>query len=144
MRISIFASIGAQNLWDELILKNEIKLLEKQHWSNSEFTVFTYDKKKPFYIADNVVYREYFPIWIRSPKNIIRNIINFFVFLFTIIRTDLIIIWWGGIIYDNEVQSTKSPLDSWIFRVRCFDFFMKKYDFFRVWININNETNLNK
>ena len=28
MKISIFASIGAQNLGDELILKNEIELLK--------------------------------------------------------------------------------------------------------------------
>jgi polysaccharide pyruvyl transferase WcaK-like protein len=31
MIISIFASVGQQNLGDELILKNEVKLLEKEY-----------------------------------------------------------------------------------------------------------------
>lgn len=144
MKISIFASIWAQNLWDELILKNEIKLLKKEHWEDTRFRVFTYDKKNPFFLDDNVVYSEYFPIGIRKKRNIFRNLVNFFVFLFTTIRADLIVIWWGWIIYDEEVQSTKNPLDSWIFRRRFFRIFFKKVYFFRVWINIKNEINLKK
>lgn len=144
MKISIFASIWAQNLWDELILKNEIKLLKKEYWEDTKFRVFTYDKKNPFFTDDNVVYSEYFPIWIREWKNLWRNFINFLVFLFCVIKSDLIVIGWGWIIYDDEVQSTKNPLDSWLFRVRFFRFFMKKFIFFRVWINIKNELNLKK
>lgn len=144
MKISIFASIWAQNLWDELILKNEIKLLKKEYWEDTRFRVFTYDKKNPFFLDDNVVYSEYFPIGIRKKRNIFRNLVNFFVFLFTTIRADLIVIWWGWIIYDEEVQSTKNPLDSWIFRRRFFRIFFKKVYFFRVWINIKNEINLKK
>lgn len=144
MKISIFASIWAQNLWDELILKNEIKLLKKEYWEDTKFRVFTYDKKNPFFLDDNVVYSEYFPIGIRKKRNIFRNLVNFFVFLFTTIRADLIVIWWGWIIYDEEVQSTKNPLDSWIFRRRFFRLFFKKVHFFRVWINIKNEINLKK
>lgn len=144
MKISIFASIWAQNLWDELILKNEIKLLKKEHWEDTRFRVFTYDKKNPFFLDDNVVYSEYFPIGIRKKRNIFRNLVNFFVFLFTTIRADLIVIWWGWIIYDEEVQSTKNPLDSWIFRRRFFRLFFKKVHFFRVWINIKNEINSKK
>ena len=144
MKISIFASIWAQNLWDELILKNEIKLLKKEYWEDTKFRVFTYDKKNLFFTDDNVVYSEYFPIWIREWKNLWRNFINFLVFLFCVIKSDLIVIGWGWIIYDDEVQSTKNPLDSWLFRVRFFRFFMKKFIFFRVWINIKNELNLKK
>lgn len=144
MKISIFASIWAQNLWDELILKNEIKLLEDKYWKDTKFIVFTYDKKNPFFTASNIVYREYFPIWIREWKNILKNIINFFSFIFNVIWSDLIVIWWGWIIYDNEVQSTKNPLDSWLFRVRVFRFFLKKIYFFRVWINITNESSLKR
>lgn len=144
MKISIFASIWAQNLWDELILKNEIKLLKKEYWEDTRFRVFTYDKKNPFFLDDNVVYSEYFPIWIRKKRNIFRNLVNFFVFLFTTIRADLIVIWWGWIIYDEEVQSTKNPLDSWIFRRIFFRLFFRKVHFFRVWINIKNEINLKK
>lgn len=144
MKISIFASIWAQNLWDELILKNEIKLLKKEYWEDTIFRVFTYDKKNPFFIDDNIVYSEYFPIGIRKKRNIPRNLVNFFIFLFSTIRADLIVIWWGWIIYDEEVQSTKNPLDSWIFRRRFFRIFFKKVYFFRVWINIKNEINLKK
>lgn len=144
MKITIFASIWSQNLWDELILKNEIKLLEKQYWEETNFIVFTYDKKNPFYKARNVEYKQYFPIWIRDYKNIFKNIINFFIFIFVIIRTDLIIIWWGWLFYDNEYQSVKSPLDSWLFRINVFNFFSKKYDFFRIWVNIKNKENNKK
>lgn len=144
MKISIFASIWAQNLWDELILKNEIKILEKKYWKNTKFFVFTYDKKEIFFKKKNIFYLEYFPIWISKIKNIFRNISNFIIFLFTVIKSDLILVWWWGIIYDNELQETRTPLDSWLFRVKFFIFFMKKYAFFRVWINIKNDINLLK
>lgn len=49
MKIAIFASIWAQNLWDELILKNEINILEKEYWNDSRFYVFSYDKKKSIF-----------------------------------------------------------------------------------------------
>jgi len=136
MKIAIFASIWAQNLGDELILKNEINILEKQYWNNTEFYVFTYDKKNIFLKKDNVFYCNYFPIWIKNPINFFKNFISFINFLRIIIISDLIILWWGWIIYDNEIQANKSPLDSWLFRVRFFNFFRKKYNFFRVWINI--------
>jgi len=142
MKIAIFASIWAQNLWDELILKNEIKLLENEYGKNTQFFVFSYDYKNPFFIQDNIKYIEYFPIWIKNPKNILRNIYNFFVFLITIIKSDLIIIWWGWIIYDNEKQINKNPLRQWNFRTNIFRFFRKKINFFAIWLNIKNEKSL--
>ena len=144
MRISIFASIWAQNLWDELILKNEIKLLEKKYPENTIFDVFTYDKKNIFYKKDNISYKEYFPIWIKNKKNIFKNFINFFIFLITVLKSDLIVIWGGWIIYDTENQLTNSPLDLWIYRTRFFRFFRKKIEFFRIWINIKDENNYKK
>ena len=144
MKITILASIWAQNLWDELILKNEIKILEKKYWKNTQFSVFSYDYKNPFFIQDNVTYFEYFPIWIRKIKNIFKNIWNFFVFLKVIIQSDLIIIWWGWIIYDEEKQVNKNPLNSWIFRTNIFKLFRKKINFFWIWINIKNNINLAK
>lgn len=144
MKIAIFASIWAQNLWDELILKNEIKMLENEYEKDIQFFVFSYDYKNPFFIQDNIKYIEYFPIWIRKLKNIFKNILNFFVFLKIVKQSDLIIIWWGWIIYDEEKQSTKNPLNQWIFRTNIFRFFRKKINFFWVWINIKNEKNLIK
>lgn len=144
MKISIFASIWSQNLWDELILKNEIKLLENEYWSNTQFFVFSYDFKNPFFKKDNVKYIEYFPFWIKNSKNIFRNIFNLFSFLNIISGSNLIIIWWGWIIYDTEKQINKNPLDQWVFRTRVFRFFRKKFEFFAVWINIKNKINLEK
>jgi polysaccharide pyruvyl transferase WcaK-like protein len=118
--------------------------LEKEYWKNSKFIIFTYDKKNPFFEAKNIVYKEYFPIWIRKKGNIFKNIKNFFSFLNTIIKSDLIVLWGGGIIYDEENQSNKSPLDLWLMRVRFFNFFRKHYVFFRWWIDIKNEENLAK
>lgn len=139
MIISIFASIWAQNLWDELILKNEIKLLEKEYWKDTEFIVFSYDIKEPFFKKSNITYKEYFPIWLKEKSNLFRNVLNFVSFIKIIIKSDLIIIWGGWIIYDTEQQTTKWSLESWLFRIRIFSFFRKKFNFFAVWINIKNK-----
>jgi polysaccharide pyruvyl transferase WcaK-like protein len=144
MIISIFASIWAQNLWDELILKNEIKILEDEYWKDTQFIVFSYDYKNPFFKKSNITYREYFPVWIKNISNFLKNIYNFFSFLNVVIKSDLIVIGWWGIIYDSEIQSTKDPLDQWIFRVNIFKFFMKKISFFAIWINIKDKFNLHK
>ncbi len=178
MNISIFASIWSHNLWDELILKDEIKIFGQIYWEKSHseykfteslmqdniwrqhikdseinswwrkkkvnFRVFTYDVANPFFKQDNVSYLEYFPIWIRKKRNIPRNLYNFLSFISTIIWSDLIVIWWWWIIYDNEVQSNKDPLDQWIFRTKFFRFFRKKFIFYAVWINIKNEENKKK
>ncbi len=146
MNISIFASIWCQNLWDELILKNEIKILEQMYWEKSwvNFRVFSYDYKNPFFKQDNIKYIEYFPFWIRDKRNFFRNICNFLSFIKTVVWSDLIIVWWGWIIFDNEVQSNKNPLDQFKFRNNVFRFFWKKVIFYAVGINITYTENLPK
>lgn len=152
MNISIFASIWCQNLWDELILKNEIKLFENEAlWTINQktnkkfsFRVFTYDIKNIFYLKENIKYLEYFPIWIREKRNILRNFKNLLNLFKTVIWSDIIVIWGGGIIYDNEVQSNKHPLDQWVFRNKLFRFFRKKVIFYAIWLNIKNEENYKK
>jgi polysaccharide pyruvyl transferase WcaK-like protein len=149
MHISILASIWAQNLWDELILKNEIKILEEKFSKKNNIpkkniiiNIFTYDLKDTFYKDKNVKYIEYFPINIKKIKNIFRNIFNFFNFLKIVYISNLIIIWWGWIIYDTENQSVWNPLKQWLFRSRILKLFNKKVEFFRVGINIKNSENL--
>jgi len=140
MKIVIFASVWAQNLWDELILKNEIKILKEKYKSkNPRFIVFSYDPKNPFFDDDSIEYKEYFPISIKNPKNIFRNFKNFFVFLKKIITADLIVIWGGWLFFDHEVWNKKNPLDLWLFRMRFFNFFFKKIYFFRVWLSIKKQ-----
>ncbi len=144
MIISIFASIWAQNLWDELILKNEIKLLEKEYGKNTQFIVFSYDYKNPFFKKSNIEYKEYFPVWIKNMSNIFRNIKNFFSLIDSVKKSDLIVVGWGGIIYDTENQSTNNPLNQWNFRTKIFNFFKKEVFFFAVGINIKDERNYGK
>jgi polysaccharide pyruvyl transferase WcaK-like protein len=145
MIILIFASVGFSNLGDELILKNEIELLRIQHIEkNPKFLVFSYDHKNPFYKKDYIEYKPYFPINIRKINNIILNIKNFFLFLYFLMKSDLIVIGWGWLFFDNEVWNKKNPLDLWLFRRRIFNLFLKKVSFFRVWIDIKNNDNLKK
>jgi len=145
MKIAIFASIWAQNLWDELILKNEIKILrEKYKYKNPRFIVFSYDYKNLFFEAQNIEYKEYFPIWLKNPKNIFKNIKNFFLFIKETISADLIVVWWWWLFFDNEAWNKKNPLDLWIFRMKFFNFFLKKIYFFRIWLSIKKQESFEK
>ena len=140
MLISVFASIWSQNLGDELILKNEIQILREEYKSNKpRFIVFTYDLNNIFYESEDIEYKEYFPIWIKNPKNIFKNINNFFIFLSVVFKSNLIVIGWGWLFFDNESWESKNPLNLWLFRKRIFNFFMKKIYFFRVWLSIKKE-----
>ena len=175
MNISIFASVWCQNLWDELIVKNEVQLLEQEFWDKIlpvasdiplyegelnespssrgiaakqqgelYFRIFTYDTQDIFFSQKNIEYREYFPIAFRKPQNILRNIKNLWSFFESIIWSDIIVIWWGGIIYDSELQSVKNPLDQWMFRTKIARFFRKKIYFYAIWIDIKQEENFKK
>ncbi len=141
MIISVFASIWSQNLWDELILKNEIKALEKEYGKDTIFKVFSYDAKNPFFKKKNIEYIEYFPINIKNPKNIFRNIKNFLLFIKTVSCSDLVVVWWGGIIYDVEKQSVSTPLKQWLFRTNIFRILRKKIYFYALWLSIKNKDN---
>lgn len=144
MKISILASIWAHNLGDELILKNEIQLLQQEFGLNTTFRVFTYDMKSPFIEADYIEYQEYFPIAIKDPKNIFRNIKNYFGFIKTLLWSDIVVIWWWGIFYDTEKQSTKSPLNQWLFRTKISHLLRKKIYFYGISIDIKQTENLEK
>jgi len=141
MKIAIFASVWCQNVWDELIIKNEVKLLEQEFGVSTEFTVFTYDISQPFFEKENVSYKEYFPIDSKNPKNLIRNLKNFFSTLCTIACSNVIVIGGGGILYDTEYQSTSSPLDAWAFRVKLARILRKKIYFYAVGIDIKQQEN---
>jgi polysaccharide pyruvyl transferase WcaK-like protein len=91
MNIAILASVGAQNLGDELIIKNEVKLLEHE-FPKSAFRIFTYDVKHPFFVQENIKYLEYFPIDSRKVKNIFRNMKNLVSFLTTLLWSDIVVI----------------------------------------------------
>lgn len=143
LQIAILASIWAQNLGDELIVKNEVKLLE-QEFPGSCFRIFSYDLKHSFFVQENIRYIEYFPIDSKKIKNLFRNLKNFCAFLGTLLWSDVVVIGGGGIIYDSEIQSVRNPLDQWVFRAKCARFFRKKLYFYALGIDIKQEENMKK
>lgn len=144
MKISILMSVWCQNLGDELILKNEIKLLRERFWADTIFKVFSYDTKKPFYIDEKVEYIEYFPIWIKNPKNIKRNIVNYFNFIKTIKKSDKVVIGGWGIFFDNETWNYSNPLSQWLFRVNIINLLKKDLIIYWVSIDIKSKKNYPK
>lgn len=142
MKITILAAIWAKNLWDELILKNEIQYLKTVYGNDTEFFVASYDIKNPFIVSKNITYFEYFPCDAKKIKNIFRNIKNFFQFIKIIKNTDLVVIWWGGIIFDNEQKHVKNPFSQWIMRVKIAKFYKKKILFHAVWLTLSHSWNL--
>ena len=143
MKITILASIWCQNLWDELILKNEILLFEEKFKKQKiYFNVFSYNSKNPFFKKENIKYLEYFPINIKKISNLFRNIKNFYLFVITIILSDLVVIWGWWLFYDKEIQSNSMPLKLWLFRARIIKFFGKKLIFYWVSIDIKYKKNL--
>ena len=59
---------------------------------DGETSLFTYDLENPFFVKENIEYKSYFPDGIREANKIFKNIYNFFVFIFSIFKSDLIII----------------------------------------------------
>lgn len=144
MNIAIMMSVWCQNLWDELILKNEIQLLKQKYGNNTNFKVFTYDLNHIFYTDEKIKYIEYFPIWIKNPKNIFRNIKNYYLFVQTISWANKVVIWWGWIMFDNESWNYSNPLNQWIFRTSFIKTMKKDIIFWWISIDIKIEENLKK
>lgn len=144
MKIAVMMSVWCQNLWDELILKNEIKLLKEKYWNDTKFKVFTYDIRDIFYTDSNVEYLEYFPIWIKNPKNLFRNLRNYYHFIKTIKWADKVVIGWGWIMFDNETGNYSNPLNQWLFRTEIIKMLKKEIIIFWVSIDIKHNKNLEK
>ncbi len=135
MNILILTATWNYNLWDELILFEEYKIF-KEIFKEAEFNIFTYDKNSCF-IEDKVNYINYFPSWIKkyfftNLKYLWQNIIAFY-------KSDLIIIWWWWLIYDKEMQKSKSNLLQWKFRIFLAKFFQKKIIYFAIWISVKEK-----
>ena len=142
MNIVIFMAIWCQNLWDELILKNEIALLRKKYaWNKLKFQVFSYDVSERFVEVDDIEYYEYFPVGIKNPKNIWRNIKNYFTFIKIIKNASKVIFGWGGILFDSETGNYSNPLTQILFRVKTCSIFKKDIIFYGVSLDIKNTWN---
>lgn len=108
---------GSYNLWDELILSEELKFLQNHYGEMADFTIFTHDQKSSFVHDSSVHFVSYFPNNIS--KNFLGNIGYFFKNIWLILRADIIIIGWGGLIFDNEPGvNFDILLAQWYFRVK--------------------------
>ncbi len=108
---------GSYNLWDEIILREELKFLQGHYGEMVEFTIFTHDKKSALFADPDVSWVMYFPhAFFRNP---IANIWYFVRNIWTIARADIMIIGGGGLLFDNEEWVSFSRLMSqWFFRTK--------------------------
>lgn len=141
MNIVILAALWAQNLGDELIVKNEVSLLEQEFGKDTQFHIYSYDTAHPFFTAPNIQYKEYFPIALRNPKNIFRNIVNYFAFISSLLWSQTVVIGWWGIFYDHEITGSQQALRQWLFRVKTARLLKKKIYFYAVSLDIKDPNN---
>lgn len=137
--IFILAAIGSRNLWDELILKNEIALLRKEFWAESTFRVCSYDFHNPFYESQGLTYQEYFPIDAKNIQNIPRNGKNIVSFIRSVIWADIVVMGGGGIFYDSEYQSITESLRWWTWRAQKIRRLWKNIYFYAVGFDIKTQ-----
>ncbi len=138
-RIILYTASGAHNLGDECILKAEYDFL-RSHYPNAIISVASYDSASHLLpITDKKLkFFSYFPHhFSRYPwKNIFYALKNFFL----IAISDLVIIWWGGIFYDNEqFQSAKKQYWEWAIRIAATKFFRVPLIFWWIGIDIKKE-----
>lgn len=106
----------AFNLWDELILQEEVRFLQK-HYGNVEITAFTYDKKSVILKDNSVRFVHYFPtnFW----WNPFANIIYLFRNIWIIAHAEILVIGGWGLFFDNEPGvNFKKLIAEWGFRIK--------------------------
>ena len=116
-KILIMLATGKSNLWDELILREEVRFIRSHYW-DVDITVCTYDKRTHLIDApEGIHFISYFPNHLFS--RFIQNIWYFLQNIVTIYRSDILIVGWGGILFDNEMGvSFKKLLWEWFFRIK--------------------------
>lgn len=141
MVISLLTATWHYNLWDELILLQEYKILNWLY-PRAKFNIFTYDKESSL-LPENksIKYVTYSPI--NMYKKPFSNIKYLFDNIFTIAKSDIIIIWWGWLIYEKEKQWPRSPIFYRKLRIFLSKLFNKKIVWLAIWIAYN-EKNINK
>lgn len=151
----IYTATGVQNLWDECILASEI--LELLATKEGDIVVATYDQKDTEsalrcifaacgknsaeirdYFTGRIRFISYFPNGFRERP--FQNIRYFFRNCWEIIRSELIVIGWGGIFYDTEAgQSFPKQILEWSIRLFIAKVFRKPLFFWSIWIDVTPE-----
>ncbi len=99
-KILFMTAVWAHNLWDELILKEEVNFVRERYGKNIEMTVFAYDLAGILTHDEDVRFVSYFPN--KFGVYPFKNIKFLFQNIWLIAHADVLIIGWGGIIFDNE------------------------------------------
>lgn len=140
--IFIMVLSGAYNLGDELILTSEIDWLENR-FPEAKMTIATYDEKS--FLGDQEKYHflSFFPNNIK--KFPFQNLKYFFQTIWTIWKSDLIVIGGGGIFFDNEPGiSFQKNLFEWELRLFFSRLFRKKVIFMGISLEVKKEENQKK
>ncbi len=129
------AAVGSHNLWDELILQWEVDYIKKQYGDNISITVSTYDRTSTLLTDPDIRYASYFPNDIRH--HFFRNIGYFFYNIWLIARSDVMIVWGGGILFDNEPGvSFGWLLWQWSLRISIARIFHTTILFWGIWLEL--------
>ncbi len=138
MNFSLFTATGAYNLGDELILLQEYTYL-KNRYPEAHFSVFTYDEKSSLLPDDpSIEYLSYFPHHLR--KRPVHNIWYALKTIWTLYRSDYVIVGGGGLLYDNEEgQSLERLLGPWQFRVWLINLLRKPLIYWSLGIHLKEE-----
>lgn len=116
-KILFMTAAGSHNLWDELILKWEVEYIQKHYGKNIDITVFTYDQTGTIINDSSIKYVSYFPNNFGADP--LKNIGYFFKNIWIITMADVLIVGWGGILFDNEPGVDFWMLFmQWLFRVK--------------------------
>lgn len=116
-KVLIMTATWSHNLWDEIILREELKFLHGHYGEMVDFTVFTHDKKSALFQDDSVKWVTYFPHGLFS--NPFANLWYLVKNIWCISRADILIIGWGGLVFDNEDGvSFTNLLSQWFFRTK--------------------------
>lgn len=118
--IAVMSLIGAGNLWDELIALGVYLDLRSQH-PDAHLHFFGYDLDRVLLRSlmkddKNLSFHHFFPHHLKTHP--LKNISYLFDTLKTIQKSDLLLIWGGGIFYDYESnQSISKQVYEWKLRV---------------------------
>jgi polysaccharide pyruvyl transferase WcaK-like protein len=147
-RILLYTAAGQANLGDEYILSEELWYLQARYpWA--QITIATYDiwashhPRVTWVQAGNassselqsIRYISYFPNHLRTAP--VRNIWYLLENIWTLFRSDLVIIGGGGLFYDSEAgQSFGGQKWSWGIRLFFIQFFRKQLLYWSIWLDL--------
>lgn len=130
----------AHNLWDELILREEINYVREHYGKNVDITAFAYDLTDILTRDPGVRFVSYFPN--RIGEYFFKNLQFLIQNIWIIARADVLIIGGWGIIFDNEPGvSFWALFTQWSFRINLARIFKTTILFWGIGLEITHVAN---